>query len=65
MDLLLAIWNYPLVAAFVKAIAVIILVVLGVAYTTLLERKVLGYMHIRLGPNRVGPYKRRDRKSVV
>lgn len=56
MDLLLAIWNYPLVAAFVKAIAVIIPVVLGVAYTTLLERKVLGYMHIRLGPNRVGPY---------
>ena len=56
MELLMAIYNYPLVAALVKAIAVIIPVVLGVAYLTLVERKVLGYMHVRLGPNRVGPY---------
>ncbi len=38
-----------------------ILVVLGavptfVAYTTLLERKVLGWIQVRLGPNRVGPW---------
>ncbi len=26
-----------------------------VAYLTLWERKMIGFMHIRLGPNRVGP----------
>jgi NADH-quinone oxidoreductase subunit H len=38
-------------------IVLIILPIMGaVAYLTLAERKVIGYMQIRIGPNRVGPY---------
>ena len=29
--------------------------ILAVAYTTYAERKIIGYMQMRLGPNRVGP----------
>jgi NADH-quinone oxidoreductase subunit H len=40
----------------IKAFLIINLVLLAFAYTTLLERKLLGRMQLRYGPNRAGPY---------
>jgi NADH-quinone oxidoreductase subunit H len=38
-------------------IAILLNVILGiVAYLTLLERKVIAFMQVRLGPRRVGPH---------
>lgn len=50
--------NLPmLIAISVLKIAVVIGVLLTcVAYTVLLERKVLGFIQLRYGPNRVGPW---------
>jgi NADH-quinone oxidoreductase subunit H len=46
---------WPIVWNLVKIIALVLPLMLSVAYLTLWERKAIGWMHIRLGPNRVGP----------
>src|SRR6188472_2648801 len=42
--------------SLIKAAIVINLVLFGFAYLTLIERKVMGRMQLRYGPNRAGPY---------
>ena len=42
--------------ALIEAIVVINLVLVTFAYTTLVERKLLGRMQLRIGPNRAGPF---------
>ena len=44
-----AIWK------FLNVIAIVVPLTIFVAYVTFAERKILGYMHARLGANRVGP----------
>ena len=42
--------------ALIEAAVIVNLVLAAFAYTTLLERKLLGRMQLRYGPNRAGPF---------
>ncbi len=47
---------WPIIWALIKIVCVVLPLMGAVAYTTLWERKLLGYVQVRLGPNRVGPW---------
>jgi NADH-quinone oxidoreductase subunit H len=46
---------WPVVWNLIKIVAIVLPLMGCVAYLTLWERKMIGWMHVRLGPNRVGP----------
>ena len=51
-------WNqlaWPVIWALLKIVALLLPLMLSVAYLTLWERKGIGFTQVRLGPNRIGP----------
>ncbi len=47
---------WPVIWSLIKIIAIVLPLLGAVAYLTLWERKLIGWIQIRIGPNRVGPF---------
>ena len=47
---------YVVIEVVAKSLVVFVVLLLLTAYNTLFERKVLGHIQVRYGPNRVGPF---------
>lgn len=60
MDFILSLWAWVptwLQSVIIDTLLIIVIMIpliLGVAYMTYAERKVIAFMHVRMGPNRVG-----------
>jgi NADH-quinone oxidoreductase subunit H len=48
-------WSRIGIVNLAKIVAIVLPLMLCVAYLTYAERKIIGYMQVRIGPNRVGP----------
>ncbi len=48
--------NNPIVAAIIKSIIIIVVLMTAFAYMTLIERRVIAKIQGRIGPNRTGPF---------